>query len=123
MVRIRKPFQEIRVTVITMYHRMDCFATRIPFGLSHTFKTASHVDNFNIASLFMEEIQNYGCLYHKFSMEFKNKFIRLNCRKYRRQVSAFVWIPNFKVVGRTHTLSLKITEDNDSALSLTSVNG
>ena len=32
-------------------------------------------------ALFMEEVQRYECIYHKFSKDYKNNYIRLNSWK------------------------------------------
>lgn len=41
---------------------------------------AASSEDFNTA-LFMEEVQRYECLYNKYSKDYKNKFVRLNCWK------------------------------------------
>ena len=44
------------------------------------FKMAAENTKLN-TSLFIEEVQKYAAIYHKFSTDYKNKFIRMNIWK------------------------------------------
>ena len=47
-------------------------------SVAYTLKMAASNDGNNICT-FMEEIQKYDCIYNKYSRDYKNKFIRMNC--------------------------------------------
>ena len=47
-------------------------------SVAYTFKMAASNDGNNICTL-VEEIQKYDCIYNKYSRDYKNKFIWMNC--------------------------------------------
>ena len=54
------------------------FSRPVVISVAYTLKMAASNDGNNICT-FMEEIQKYDCIYNKYSRDYKNKFIRINC--------------------------------------------